>query len=201
MISQYANSPKYLNIYNGLTELFNNSQTIEDWYNIVYNLNTAYGYGLDIWGKILNQGRQFSYTSNGVTEYVYLGGEQTIDGVTYTAEQMEETYRLVLFLKALSNISGCTIASLNELLGFYFRNRGRAYVLEYGVMEIRYVFQFYVNKFEKAIFTSSVMPKPTGVLISFEFLPIGEYFGFFVNGINNPTEQPFTPFDNKPFYR
>lgn len=200
-ISQYANSEKYTGLFNNLCYMFSNTQTISDWYNVVFNLNTAEGYGLDIWGKILNQGRQFSYNNNGTMEYVYLGGEQTIDGITYSAEQMEETYRLVLFLKALSNISGCTIASLNELLGFYFQDRGRVYVLEYGVMEIRYVFQFYVTKFEKAIFTSSVMPKPTGVLISFEFLPIGDYFGFFVNGIASPTDQPFAPFDNKPFYR
>lgn len=200
-ISQYANSESYTGLFNNLCYMFSNTQTISDWYDVVFNLNTAEGYGLDIWGKILNQGRQFSYNNNGTMEYVYLGGEQTIDGITYSAEQMEKTYRLVLFLKALSNISGCTIASLNELLGFYFQDRGRVYVLEYGVMEIRYVFQFYVTKFEKAIFTSSVMPKPTGVLISFEFLPIGDYFGFFVSGLASPTDQPFAPFDNKPFYR
>ena len=27
-----------------------------------------------------------------------------------------------------------------------------------------------------------------------------EYFGFYVDGIANPEEQPFAPFDNKPFY-
>lgn len=200
MLSQYANSPKYVSLYNGLTELFNNAQTIEDWFNVVYNINTAEGFGLDMWGKILNQGRQFSYDDNGTTVNIYLGGEQTIDGITYDAEYMENMYRTVLFLRALSNVTNCTIASLNNLLQFYYKNRGGVYVLEYNPMEIRYVFEFYVSKLEKAIFTTDVMPKPTGVGVSFEFLTLGEYFGFFVN-VGSGVSQPYAPFDNKPFYR
>jgi len=200
MLSQYANSPKYVSLYNGLTELFNNAQTIEDWYNVVFNLKTAEGFGLDIWGKILNQGRQFSYNDNGTTVNVYLGGEQTIGGITYSAEYMESMYRTVLFLKALSNVTNCTIASMNNLLQFFYNRRGGVYVLEYNPMEIRYVFEFYVSDLEKAIFTTEVMPRPTGVGISFEFLELGEFFGFFVGGYN-AANQPYAPFDNKPFYR
>lgn len=200
MLSQYANSPKYVTLYNGFTDLFNNASTIEDWFNVVYNINTAEGFGLDMWGKILNQGRQFSYDDNGTTVNVYLGGEQTIDGITYDAEYMENMYRTVLFLRALSNVTNCTIASLNNLLQFYYKNRGGVYVLEYNPMEIRYVFEFYVSKLEKVIFTTDIMPRPTGVGVSFEFLTLGEYFGFFVN-VGEGGSQPYAPFDNKPFYR
>ena len=203
-LSQYANSRVYMNLYNGLANIFSNAKTIEDWYNIVFNLKTASGYGLDIWGNILNQGRQFSYDDNGTTVYVFLGGEQTIDGITYSAEYMEEMYRMVLFLKALTYITNCTLASLNSLLQYYFRDRidpknnQNVYVINYGTMAIRYVFQFYVSKIEQSIFTSDVMPRPTGVLANFEFVPYGEYFGFFVDGEET---QPYTPFDNKPFFR
>ena len=200
MLSQYANSPSYVKLYNGLMELFSNAKLISDWYNVVYNLKTATGFGLDIWGEILNQGRQLSYTENGTTVNIYLGGEQTIDGVVYSATYMEELYRTVLFMKTLSNITNCTINSLNSLLQYYFKNRGGVYVLEYGVMEIRYVFEFYVSSIEKSIFTSSIMPKPTGVGASFEYLPLGEFFGFYVSGYT-AENQPYTPFDNKPFYR
>lgn len=206
-ISQYANSKKFMNLYNELSYVFSNAKTLEDWYRVVFNLKTATGYGLDIWGNILNQGRQFSYDDNGTTVYVFLGGEQTIDGITYSAEYMEEMYRMVLFLKALTYITNCTLASLNSLLQYYFKDRidpennQNIYVINYGTMEIRYVFQFYVSNIEKSIFTSDVMPRPTGVLANFEFVPYGEYFGFFVDGIADPEDQPFTPFDNKPFYR
>lgn len=202
MISQYANSPKFVSLVNGLTGIFNNSQTLEDWYRIVFNLKTASGYGLDIWGVILNQGRLFYYTdpNSGDTESVYLKGSQTVDGVFYTENQIEEIYRQVLFLKAMANITNATLSSLNQMLQFYYQNRGRAYVYEYGTMEIRYIFEFYVNKLEKAIFTSEVMPKPTGVLSSFEYIPLGEYFGFFVSGLT-ASNQPYAPFDQKTFYR
>lgn len=200
MLSQYANSPKYVSLYNGLTELFNNAKTIEDWFNVVYNLNTAEGFGLDIWGKILNQGRQFSYDDNGTTVNVYLGGEQTVGGITYSADYMENMYRTVLFLKALSNVTNCSLASLNNLLQFYYKNRGVVYVMEYPPMEIKYIFEFYVSDLEKAIFITGIMPRPTGVGVSFEFIPDGDFFGFYVN-VGAGEEQPFAPFDNKPFYR
>lgn len=202
MISQYANSPKFVSLVNGLTGIFSNAQTLQDWYNVVFNLKTASGYGLDIWGVILNQGRLFYYKDpiSGDTESVYLKGAQTVDGVSYTEEQIEEIYRQVLFLKAMSNITNATLASLNQMLQFYYQGRGRVYVIEYGTMEIRYVFEFYVSKLEKAIFTSEVMPKPTGVLASFEYIPPHEYFGFFVNGLT-ASNQPYAPIDQKPFYR
>lgn len=202
MISQYANSPKFVSLVSGLTGIFSNAKTLQDWYNVVFNLKTASGYGLDIWGTILNQGRLFYYTDpdSGVQESVYLKGAQTVDGVSYTEEQIEEIYRQVLFLKAMANITNATLASLNQMLQFYYQGRGRAYVYEYDTMEIRYVFEFYVNKLEKAIFTSEIMPKPTGVLASFEYIPLGEYFGFFVSGLS-ASNQPYAPFDQKTFYR
>lgn len=202
MISQYANSPKFVSLVSGLTGIFNNAQTMEDWYNIVFNIKTAQGFGLDIWGSILNQGRLFYYTdpNNGTTESVYLKGAQTVDSVSYSAEQIEEIYRQVLFLKAMSNITNATLASLNQMLQFYYQGRGRVYVINYGTMKIRYVYEFYVNKLEKAIFTSDVMPRPTGVLATFEYIPPHEYFGFFVNGLT-ASNQPYAPIDQKPFYR
>lgn len=198
MIAQYANSPKFVKLVNGLKDQFNNSKTIEDWFNVVYNLKTAAGFGLDIWGVILNQSRLISYDDNGVTEVVLLRGAQTIDGVSYTAEQMEEYYRLVLFLKSMCYITNATVKSLNDMLQFYFGGN-KVYVLEYNPMEIRYVFEVFLTKLEKAIFTSDVMPKPTGVEVSFEFLPLGEFFGFHVSSLL-PEEQPYAPIDNKPFY-
>lgn len=203
MISQYANSPKYVALYNGLCDMFSNAKTMEDWYNVVFNIKTATGYGLDWWGKILNQGRQVSYTENGTVVNVFLGGEQTIDGVTYSADYMENLYRTVLFLRAMSYITNCTVASLNNMLQFYFNTveasqNALVYVIEYGVMEIRYVFRMYLSKVQKAIF-AEVLPKPTGVGISFEYLPRGSNFGFFVNGYT-AQNQPYAPLDNKPFY-
>lgn len=203
MISQYANSPKFVKLVEGLTGLFNNAKLIKDWYNIVFNLKTATGFGLDIWGKILNQSRNFTYTNqtSGVQTEYYLKGAMTIDGTNFSAEQIEETYRTILFMKALSYITNATDKSLNELLQFYFAEKGgKCYVIQYGTMKIRYVFEFPVNKLEKSIFMSDVMPKPTGVGTTFEYLPKNSYFGFYVHSLAD-NNQYWAPFDNKPFYR
>jgi len=200
MISQYANSPKFVALVDGLRAMFNNAKLISDWYNIVYNIKTAKGFGLDIWGRILNQGRSFMYIdpdSGTETEY-YLQGELTVDGTTFSADEVEETYRKVLFMKAISLITNATDKSLNELIQYYFNGR-RCYVIQYDTMKLRYVFEVPVNKLEKSIFTSGLLPKPTGVGATFEYLPKNSYFGFYVNS-RAQDNQYWVPFDNKPFY-
>ena len=54
MLAQYANSPILVSLVEGLQEQINNAKTMEDWFRIVFDLRTAKGFGLDIWGKILN---------------------------------------------------------------------------------------------------------------------------------------------------
>lgn len=198
MISQYANSPRFVKLVEGMRSQFNNAQTIEDWFNVVYNLKTAEGYGLDIWGIILNRSRYITYNDNGTEKTVYLKGAKTVDGIDYTEEQIENLYRSVLFLTLMSYITNATMNSLSLLLRDFFKERGICYIVEYNPMEIRIVFDFYLNGLESVIFPV-VMPKPTGVGISFQQLPLSSFFGFFVEGLN-PDEQPYAPFDNKPFY-
>ena len=93
MLSQYANSPIYVSLLNGLKDQFDNSKTLEDWFRVVFNIKTASGYGLDIWGKILN-----------VSRYVNMQvGEDTIK---YLEDPL---YRQVLFFRAMSNITNCSV--------------------------------------------------------------------------------------------
>lgn len=59
MISQYANSERFKRLVDNLRNAFNNAKTFKDWYDIAFNIKTAKGYGLDVWGAILNQSRHF----------------------------------------------------------------------------------------------------------------------------------------------
>lgn len=200
MLSQYANSPKFVKLVEGLKEQFSNAKTMEDWFNIVFNMKTASGFGLDIWGLILNRSRLLYYKdTDGNEQSIYLRGEQTIGGETYTAEQIEETYRMLLFFTAFSYITNSTLKNFNDLLRFYFPPEKRCYVQEIGTMAIELVFGFFPTLLEKIIFASELFPKPTGVGLNFRFIPEGEWFGFFVED-KIPTEQPFAPFNYKPFY-
>ena len=204
MLAQYANSPVITKLVNGIKEQINNAKTIEDWYKIVFDIRQATGYGLDVWGKILNQSRRISYDDNGTTVNVYLKGAQTVDNVSYTEEQIEDLYRMVLFFRAFSYIGNCTVKSLNDLLNFFFSDlQGQEgniiAVQEIGVMSIDVYFNFFVDKLKKAIIKSDILPHPTGVQMNFRFIPSGSWFGFFVSG-KTATEQPFAPFDKEPFY-
>lgn len=205
MLAQYANSPTIVNLVNGINEQLNNAQTIEDWFRLVFNLKTAQGYGLDIWGKILNQSRRFKYIDENEQEQeVYLQGAQTIGGVSYTSEQIEEKYRMILFFKSFSYSSNHTISSLNNLLNFFFQEqlndeKKTVKVIDYGTMVIEVFFNFFVEKLDKAIIMSDLFPHPTGVKVNYRFVPNGEWFGFYEDG-KIATEQPFAPFNHKPFY-
>lgn len=195
MISQYANSPVFKELNDGLTQSFNDSGVIEDWYNKVFNPKTANPYGLDMWGYILNRSREFEY--NGVK--YYLKGAQTIGGVSFTAEEMEELYRKVLQITAMRYVGNASIDSINNILNVVFGDQGICYCYNYAPMRIRYVFQFYVNDVLKAVI-ETLNPHPTGVMTSFEYLPVGEFLGF-ITGEDDPEDEPYTPFEDGPFYR
>ena len=195
MISQYANSPVITKLDEGLRTLFDDTDFTVDWYNAVFDMATATGFGLDIWGRILDRNREFVY--NG-TKYL-LQGEQTIDGIHFTAEEMENLYRKVLQLTAMRYLGNASISAINQLLDVVFREEGKCYCIEYGVMQIRFVFRFYMNNLLKAII-ENLNPHPSGVLSTFEYLPTKRYFGFFVYG-QDADGQPYLPFDNGPFYR
>ena len=104
----------------------------------------------------------------------------------------DDHYRALLLYKALANISFSDIASLNELLqklthidigGF----NGNAYVLETGVMKIRWVFEYFLSDMQKAIFEAAgTLARGAGV--GWEIYPINplETFGF-----NGAAMQPF----------
>lgn len=194
MISQYANSPTLVKLENGLKEIFDDSKFVINWYDVIFNLKTATGYGLDVWGKILNRNREFLY--NG-TLY-YLQGQQNIGGTEFTAQQMDDLYRKVLQMTAMRYIGNASINSINNMLNIVFGDQGRSYCYEYGTMQIRYVFEFYMNDLLKAII-ETLNPHPSGVLTSFEYLPLQTYFGFNTNTEENQ-EQAYLPFDNGPFY-
>ena len=195
MIAQYANSPVLVKLDNGLKTLFNDSIFTTNWYNVVFNIATATGYGLDVWGKILNRNRSFVY--NG-TEY-YLQGAQTIGGVSYTADEMEDLYRMVLQITAMRYIGNASCSAINRVLEVVFNKYGKAYCYEYATMQIRYVIEFYASNVLKAIIETLNL-HPTGVLTSYEYLPVGEFLGFYTNAQEQSEEEPYTPFDNGPFY-
>jgi hypothetical protein len=57
VISQYANSPTLRQLVLNMNEHIDPSTNFADFYEYVWNVDTAKGFGLDVWGKIVNVSR------------------------------------------------------------------------------------------------------------------------------------------------
>lgn len=175
IISQYANSPTILALIRNMNGYIDPGADIDNFYNIIWNVDSAEAFGLDIWGRIVNIGRQLTIP----TSPAYFGFEQGEPGAnplgqapfwngstpaTQTYELSDEAYRPLILAKALANIIATTIPALNQLVNNFFLDRGRCYVNDLGSMQMRYTFEFAVTAYEYAIITESgVFPRPAGV--------------------------------------
>lgn len=208
IISQYANSPTIVALIESLNSAIDPSADIDNFYNTVWNLSTAIGFGLDIWGRILGVGRNIVYTptqsnfgfdeafTNVTDPQASQPFEQApfYDGVpaSSTITLADDAYRTLLFVKALANICDCTPQALNALLTRLFAGRGRCYVTDSGGMSMQYVFEFALQPFELAIIAASgVVPRPAGVLANVLQFNSASTFGF--------QEAGGQPFDNGVF--
>lgn len=188
VISQYANSPTLRQLIRNMDEYINPDADFDAFYSYVWNVETAQGFGLDIWGRIVGVGRMLTVPGN----ETYLGYNEALDwqpfnqAPFYMGTQATQTYRLaddayrkLILVKALANISDCTSPSLNRLLSNLFEGRGRCYVSDTGKMEFRYVFEFSLEPYEIAILTQSgAIPKPAAVLANVLQVDISSTFGF-----------------------
>lgn len=196
LISQYANSPTLVQLINNMDDYINPDADFDAFHDFVWNVETAQGFGLDIWGRIVDVGRMLTIPG----DVTYLGFDEALNWQAfnqapfYTGEQATQTYRLaddayrtLILVKALANISDCTSPSLNRLLSNLFAGRGRCYVSDTGRMEFRYVFEFALAPHEIAILTQSgAIPKPAAVLANILQVDLSTTFGF-----NEALMQPF----------
>ncbi|MCH7381597.1 MULTISPECIES: DUF2612 domain-containing protein [Acinetobacter] len=175
IISQYANSPSINQLIESMNEYIDPRTNMENFYDFVWDLNTAQGFGLDIWGKIVGVSRSLRVTDPedyfGFKDSEYQPFDQapfydeTIPiGTVYILDDVQ--YRILIITKALANISATNAQALNLLLRQLFNNR-RCYVEEVGGMQVNYVFEFALTNLEYAILAQSgVIQKPAGVKIN-----------------------------------
>ena len=175
-LSQYANSA----VITALIEAFNSeidpSGDINAFYDYVWNTETAQGYGLDIWGRIVGVTR---YLQVPLTGQINLGfkegtgtGEDTFGfGAFYQGPNATQTialpdadFRTLIYAKALTNIMNGSTQSYNALLMNLFPEMGNIYVSYGSPMAIVLVFPFVLSVNQKAIITQSgAFQPPVGV--------------------------------------
>jgi len=198
IISQYANSQTIVQLISNFNQYIDQSVNIDNFLSYVWDVSTAQGFGLDIWGRIVGVNRNltlpstpdsFGYQESGNTWQPWGQSPFYATGTTSTYALSDDAFRTLILVKALSNISSSTIPALNQLLMNLFSGRGRCYVNDLGEMQIRYTFEFALEDWELAIITNSgAFPRPSGVYASVMQADNDSTFGFYTDSLEY---QPF----------
>jgi len=206
IISQYGNSATIIQLIRNMNQYLDPRADFDKFFDFVWNVETAQGFGLDIWGRIVDIPRELTIAS----EIQYFGFSETNEATpdvtpfdeapfysgqtpaTQTYKLTDDAYRKLILLKAMANIASTNAPSINQILQNLFEGRGTCYVNDVGGMFLRYTFEFSLTNYEVAIMTQSgALPRPAGVgaMVINTVMPC---FGF---------ASDCTPFDEAPFIR
>lgn len=200
LISQYGNSATIVQLVENMNEYIDRRTDFQAFYDFVWNVDTAQGFGLDVWGRIVDVGRTIQVAgainnfgfNDGLTDYFPFGQAPFYTGTpaTNSYKLTDAAYRVLILTKALSNISATTAPAINQILQNLFKGRGRAYISDLGGMQMRYTFEFYLFPYELAIINQSgVFPHPAGVSVSMIQVVTSLSFGFNEAGL--ASARPF----------
>jgi len=214
VISQYSNSNTLLQLIENMSTYIDPRENILNFFNLVWNVDTAVGFGLDIWGRIVGVNRvipipgtsgAFGFDNSDTPpdwENFGVNGQPGIGGPFFSGELNtgsftlnDPSFRTLILTKALANICQTTAPALNQLITNLFPGRGKCYTTDGGKsnssaggMSMTYVFKFSLTTIEHAILAfSGVLPHPAGVLTNVLVVPEAT-FGFAEQG---PAVQPF----------
>jgi hypothetical protein len=173
VLSQYANSPTLYGIIQAFNAAMDMTENLDNFYDLIWNILTAQGYGLDVWGRIVNVSRtvpltvtgsffgfQESGANVGFGQGPFYGGSGQLTNNFVLADP---DYRRLIMAKAATNVTDMAIPSINKILLGLFPGRGRCYVTDGENMTMTYTFEFALTPVEVAIVNSGVLPRPCGV--------------------------------------
>lgn len=177
VINQYANSPILTAIINSFNAAVDQTQDLSNFFDDIWNILTAQGYGLEVWGRILNVSRTipipvdgsflgFNEASSwtGFNQGPFFGGGSQL---TQNVILSDTDFRTLLLAKAASNISDGSIPSINAILLSLFPGRGPCWVVDNENMTLTYAFSFTLSSTDLAIILlSGVLPTGAGVSAS-----------------------------------
>lgn len=87
--SQYANSPTLMQLIDNMNQYFDPTTDFEEFYKNIWDIDTARGFGLDIWGRIVNVGREITLIET-PTYFGFIGGD-TSTTVAFLAPPTTDT--------------------------------------------------------------------------------------------------------------
>lgn len=173
IISQYANAPTLTQLVANMNDYLDPGANFDAFFNLIWDVDTAVGYGLDVWGRIVvvsrvlnvSVGSWFGFAeatdANGFNQQSFYAGA----GATSNYALADDAYRTLILAKALANICDGSIPATNQIMLNLFPGRGDCYVVDNLDMTMSYKFNFALSPVELAIVSQSgVLPRGAGVL-------------------------------------
>jgi hypothetical protein len=146
IISQYANSPIIDTLIQNFQAYLDQTKNLSNFYDMIWNIATAQGHGLDVWGRIVGVNRILNIATG-----AWFGFGEALpsslpfnQGVFYNGSSLttsysltDQTFRELIMAKAMFNISNGSIGAINYILRSLFPNRGNCYVTD-GIQSAGY---------------------------------------------------------------
>ncbi|KAA1013040.1 DUF2612 domain-containing protein [Paraburkholderia panacisoli] len=178
ILSQFANSPTILSLIESFNDAVDPRANIDAFYENVWNIETASGYGLDVWGRVVGVSRVLQVSSG-----AWLGFEEAGDGAVDTPFNVapfyngtattgnyaltDDAFRTLILAKAAANITNGSIPSINQILMILFGSSGACWCTDGQNMTMTYTFEFQLSPVQFAIVAQSgVLPRPAGVQVT-----------------------------------
>lgn len=181
LLSQFANSPTIVQLVTNMNAWIDPRANIDSFYDNMWNIDTAVGYGLDVWGRIVGVSRVLQVsvgTYFGFTGPSGASGVPWNQGIFYNGEPVtsnyaltDTAYRTLILAKALANICNATIPAINQILINLFGPNGlipiagNSYCTSGGGRTMTYTFSSALDPVSTAIvYQSGVLPTPCGIV-------------------------------------
>ena len=169
ILSQYSASPHILQLTHDFSLRIDPAPDIDTFFEKVFDIETAVGWGLDNWGRILGVPRGVQVAT---TDWFGYYGSQlqpwnnapffNTAQATNNFPLTDEAYRKLLMYKAAANIGTSDAATINRLLSQIFPTYD--HVVDNLDMSIRAVFSDYLEPVEIGILnTYGALNKGAGV--------------------------------------
>lgn len=202
--SQYSDSPHIKGVIYSYYDFVNPQKDIDLIYDKMINLYTAEGYGLDVWGRIVNIDRDYVAIDE---NFDYLGFNnqpysmdriETFNNspfykvVNGKVQLQDDAYRTYILIKAMLNISNVSLNSLNYIFKQLFSDV-TLYVLHVETMILRLVVMGQFSEAQKGAI-QNIDWLPAGVGLQYYHV-ITPTFGFKGSGLETFNNGTFATYE------
>ena len=184
IITQYMTSPRIVALLEDWNGYIDPSVDLKNFYDTIWNIATASGYGLDVWGRIVGVNRTvyestlnwfgwdgavfyaaspFGPYASGDAPRFWYNGQGVADSTPTPLPDAE--YRRLILLKAAANITNCSAYALNRLAKALYSSAGTVYVVDNLDLTFTYHFVGFdpTGSDITALTSSGILPRPAGV--------------------------------------